>query len=515
MAGQMEKIALGELALRGRVELEITDPLTGRPYYRFEDHNIVLDGLYQYLKTLCIAALCSYDGLYGYHPNTALGGSSTRQSTPVEEFYGLSLGVYGSAVAGSDRLPPTTRDERAALKCPVEAVSLTDGRAEPAAGDMVMDGTVIATADLRTQVASGVKNGVFTYAKSYENFRKLYRRWDWTSANGNGVLSKIYLHTFSRTVPPFLFEKSVSALSLPYSSIGSWTTAGQVKNHILYCKGLNNGTASFVLLTIEVGTAAMTAKEFTLDPAALGGSTQPGSSCFCMLETEEEGVFSIIPHNCKNKFILQVYRYDSNTGGISLEEYTGSRYYPDDPAQKDYLYYSETDSFSYRNLLAAYVDQDGQIVICSGYRYYQYKVPKSGNRLEFLSEYNGYSSDNGSFFNKHGYRYGQDGSYLWLYDAEGKKRYDKQNGRTNSISTEPWSYGFWYNFEGTKYVIGGLGDGLIYLCSVFWSASIPYLQVDAVPEGCTGLQIMTERLLPEPVVKDNMPMYVGYTLEFE
>ena len=30
-----------------------------------------------------------------------------------------------------------------------------------------------------------------------------------------------------------------------------------------------------------------------------------------------------------------------------------------------------------------------------------------------------------------------------------------------------------------------------------------------------GLRIMTERLLPEPVVKDNMPMYVGYTLEFE
>ena len=516
MAGQMEKIALGELALRGRVELEITDPLTGRPYYRFEDHNIVLDNLYQYLKTLCIAALCSYDGFYEYHPNTALGGSNTNMGNPVSSFFGLSFGINASYPQGDSSYPLVSSSARTALKCPVEAVSLTDGRAQPSSSDVRMDGSVVATADLRTQVASGGKGGIFTYSKSYENFRKLYRRWDWASANGNGELSKIYLHTVASSLVPFLFHKSVSALSLPYGSISGWTAAGQVKNHLLYCTGLNNWVFSFVLLTVDVNTATITSKEFVIDSSALGSTKKPASRYFCMLETEEEGVFSIIPHCCTDNYTLQVYRYDSATGAVSLKEYTGSRFYPDDLTQRDYLCYSTSNdsSFSSRNIFSAYVDTDGQIVINIGYNNYSFKVPKSGNRLIFMHTFTSASSYT-SFFHNHGYRSEQDEAYVKLYNADGQVQLNKSTAFIENIATECWVYGFWNNFSGSKYVIGGLGDGLLYLCSVYWSATIPYIQVDAVQEGCVGLKIMTERLLPEPVVKDNMPMYVGYTLEFE
>lgn len=513
MAGQMEKIALGELALRGRVELEITDPLTGRPYYRFEDHNIVLDNLYQYLKTLCIAALCSYDGLYGYHPNTAFSGASYNLGGPVSNYYGLCFGLSSYSAQGNSSYPPSTAN-KTALKCPVEAVSLTDGRAQPSGSDVRIDGSVIATADLRTQVASGGTGGIFTYSKSYENFRKLYRRWDWASANGNGELSKIYLHTIETTLPPFLFHKSISSLSLPVPSVNSWMTVGQVRNHIFFCTEINNGVASFAVLTVDVGTAAATIKTFVVDPTALGSSIKPTSRIFCILETKEPDVIKIISNNVSDYYTLPVYSYNLTTGEVGLKEYQGFHDYPNDPTRPDRLYNSiGQTSFEYRNIFAAYRDTDGLITLFSGYNYRIYKIPETGNVLQYFSSYRNVGNNSGLLFNNSGYRRPNE-NYVELLKGDYVYQFNKATGE-NTSNTPYWQYGFWYNFEGSKYVLGGLGDGLLYLCSIYWSATIPYIQVDAVREDDVGLRIMTERLLPEPVVKDNMPMYVGYTLEFE
>ena len=42
----LDRIAIGDFGISGHVDLQITNPLTGKPYYKFEDHNMVMDGLY-------------------------------------------------------------------------------------------------------------------------------------------------------------------------------------------------------------------------------------------------------------------------------------------------------------------------------------------------------------------------------------------------------------------------------------------------------------------------------------
>ena len=38
---KIDRIALGNFDLSGHIDMQITNPLTGRPYYKFEDHNMV------------------------------------------------------------------------------------------------------------------------------------------------------------------------------------------------------------------------------------------------------------------------------------------------------------------------------------------------------------------------------------------------------------------------------------------------------------------------------------------
>lgn len=466
MADMIEKIAMGGLALRGHIDLQITDPLTGRAYYKFEDHNLVLDGLYEYLKMLCIAALCSYNGAYGYRPMTVFGSGSTEEGY----FDGFAL-VSVKTPTGDASRGPSTDSGYGVLKSPVHRIVLTDGAEPEDVRHTDIIGNIIAEANLSTAASSGGTKGVFSYAKSYENWRRLYRRWDWSSANGNGKIGRLHLCTARALMPLLDRTQSRSALSaLTFSG----TYLGTIGNRLFFCTNCSASEVAINCVTYDAVTMTYTEQAATLDLS--GYNSYPNSQTLAI--GEGTGGVVYLASRCNNYYfhIYTLYADGTLTGMEVGYRLDNSIYY-------------------------VYLQGDGALVLYS-YRY-KYAVSLETKAVTGVALPASISSNVGLQQCVDGHIKVCSGNTTapYTYDLDTEIDVATQTGA-----------GFG-RFNGLAYYL--LQDGVVYRLACYQSDTIPYTQIDAIPDLDRKLYTMTERLLPEPVVKDNMPMYVGYTLEFE
>ncbi len=479
MADMMEKIAMGGLSMRGEIDLQITNPLTGRPYYKFQDHNMVLDGLYAYLKMLCIAALCSYGGWYGHRPMTCLGASN-QSSNPMMDLSGFAIGLNNYTSTGNDTFPPST-SKSAVLKCPVERVVLTDGVEPENSGRYGICGNIVAEADFRTAVSSGGTQGTFTYAKSLEDMRRIYRRWDWTSANGNGTIGRIQLCSLSNPFPMFDTTKSLSMLKSPKTS---GTFIGSYENRLLFFQTLTSDMITIRACEIDVDTGAFTEQETSIVPSDFGVTTEVIVSSLLMDKGPGKTVY--IVGNASSGKYLHVYTYDIENNTLSVFQLY------------DY-------SLSFYRLVWMYCGEDGNLTLFSNGN--NKPCLLSISPTEKTAKQLPHSLEPLSFLGIAGINE-FDGRYLTWINASTKIVID-------TTTNKYWqkSYSHFKNFDGNRFAMKV--NGVIYIVSIYSSSTIPYMQIDCIPDFDNLICAMTDRLLPEPVVKDSMPMYVGYTLEFE
>lgn len=514
----LDRIAIGDFGISGHVDLQITNPLTGKPYYKFEDHNMVMDGLYTYLKTLCIIALSSYNGgPYYNRPLTSMAGSSgTRvpyESNPQRRSF--SDYIEESAESGNAKLPPSTING-SRLNCPIDQIVITDSLVSPSANDVSVDGNIIAMADSRTAVPSGGAYGIFSYAKCIETFSKLYRRWDWASANGNGVLSKIMLCQTTPILRQFDMNSSIASTESDIKSRGLDAIVGEYAIKSSY----TNSIFSISVYKIDMNTPSIKMIG-TIDFSNTGLTSTVTEGKYSIIPTSATTAV-IIPNSVSDKTKLHVYKVDLSTCEIlsARELYGTSSATSSNPIELSYS------TLKHENNPSAYMNSSGDIIVIT-YRY-TYKVPDSGDKLEYIS-----GNNNSNRFNDirnwlYHYAYINNKSVCSIVEFGDTIRfisgstYYTINTTAPSFTTESISnYVLTYNkfFDNNTIIFLGFSEPMFTLDSPYRivgissKANTPYIQVDKVISP-DFLKVMTARLLPEPITKQDMPMYVGYTLNF-
>lgn len=515
----LDRIAISDFEIRGHVDLQITNPLTGKPYYKFEDHNMVMDGLYTYLKTLCIIALSSYNGgPYSYRPLTSMAGYAGVKS-PYEYgqlIYSFSDYITESANSGSATLPPSTSNG-SRLKCPIDQIVITDSLVSPSANDVSVDGNIVAMADSRTAVSSGSKYGVFSYAKCIETFSKLYRRWDWASTNGNGALSKIMLCQTTPILHQFDFSSSAASTESDITSRGLDAFVGKYAIKSRY----TNSIFSIIVYKIDTNTPSIKMIG-TIEFSNTGLTSTVTGRRYSIIPTSDTTAV-IIPNSVSDRNKLHVYKVDLSTCEIlSAREMYGTS----SSTSSNPVALSSSTSPNPNNP-SAYMNSSGDIIVIT--YSYTYRLPDSGDKLEYRS---GINKTN---------RFGD--IRTWLYDYAYKNdkdvcsvvefgdtirfvsgsTYYTINTTAPSLATEIiYNHANTYNkfCDSNTIILLGFSEPMFNLESPYRIVGIsgignaPYIQVDKVASPDL-LKVMTARLLPEPINKQDMPMYVGYTLKFE
>lgn len=520
----IEKIAIGDLQIRGHIDMQITNPLTGRPYYKFEDHNLVMDGLYKYLKALCIETLCAYNGgVYYYRPMTALSGTGDVEPckglSPNYHSAGFTNYVSRIADSGSDYAPPSNQSG-SRIKSPIDMILLTDSTAEPSSNAVLPDGNITALADMRTVATSGSKFGTFTYARSIECFSKVYRRWDWSSANGNGLISKIMLCQSA----PFLMPIDLNASRASLNSVNTSGSSGvgelrcMVGNYVLYTKKVNS------VVTANICKLDKTEPSYTklcsISFENLGLSSTVTSKYFSMILISSTRLL-LVTHAVSDTKKLHVYEIDTTSGELvsAREMYGANSASSDTPVTLA----DSTGESAYNPI--AYQDDNGDVIVIT--YSYTYRLPATGNKLEFISRkhsakerlqntlYNSYLTPG-----KRSVSPTEFGSTIKYISNDLYYVCDTTTGEytTTNIGAYTAMYStYFYSYNNLIYT--GLNNAPFALNSPFEVVSIsmsptsPFIQVDTVLSP-VAQQCMTARLLPEPIEKNDMAMYVGYTLEF-
>lgn len=512
----IEKIALGDLHISGHIDMQITNPLTGRPYYKFVDHNLVMDGLYKYLKVLCIASLCSYNGgPYTRRPITSIAGApSTAPYSGSSYNRAFSCQVGSTSESGDIQYPPASTSG-ARLTCPIDQILLTDGTSQPSAADVAVDGNIVAMADMCTVATSGTNKGIFSFSRSFESFTKLYRRWDWASTNGNGTISKIMLCQTYPVLRDFDFTKSISSCTT--ASIDGCNI--YMNGYMFYAK-YSNDTVTLQIRKVDTNTPRLI-DICTLNLTDNGLDTKPRYHFMSVAFIDDTTVY-IVPNACTDVYKMLVYTVDLATGTITQirEMYGSSSASSTTPYQLAY-------NNAYHNYNPQiYKDTDGNVVVLT-YQY-KYTLPSTGGQLTFLS--NIYSADREVQSCLYSYMYVPsnitselvfDGNIVKRLYGDSLYTLDLSTGKYSAVQTKD----IYINYGALSsnyclFIIAGINgepfdlSGPYKLITISTTSSLPFIQVDTLLSS-NYTKVMTQRLLPESIEKNDMPMYVGYTLEFE
>ncbi len=507
----LDRIAVGSLQLRGGLELQITDPLKNRPYYRMEDHNLVLGGLYNYLQQLCIYALTSWDGPgKNGHPLTQHGMSSGYVNY-YQGFCGYSNNYYTS---GDSNFSPSDRGGTF-LKNPVEGVFITDSQSAPSAGDTEIEGNIIAAADFRTAVTSGSQYGTFTFTSAYECFRKSYRRWDWTSANGNGTLSRIYLGMLSRALPNF--DRSLSKINTSNSVTVFPRFAGKIGNKTFHIVSSVNGVVTLKCVEYDLSDGSLAEETYTIDFPGLGATGIPATNnlYFSVQASPHNNCVYVMPNTVTTTNDWSIAELNLSTGNSTIKNIVSKS----GSSTMRIMYSTSSTNFYSQNVGFARVDENGLLyfghyngymsridltqesgeatfLFSAGNAYYREEIFHGGTGIiETLSVGSTPSDFHMIIMCADGYRWEllYNGSYLTTNQLNTATIY------SSSLICKGGDLGS-FLFEDGGYWL------LVRVCSTF-------VMIDAIESSSPLLQAMTSKLLDEPVTKNDMPMYVGYTLE--
>lgn len=495
---KIDRIALGNFDLSGHIDMQITNPLTGRPYYKFEDHNMVLDNLYTYLKTLCITAMSTYETVFGGHLITNL----TYVSGATPSFAG-SHSNYNPSDG------PYTQDGPF-ITNPIGQIIITDDTTSPVATDNVIRGNKIAMAAFNQSADVGSVWGVFSYTKCFETFNRLYKRWDWSSTNGNGKLSKIYLLPKVQFLPRQIDFPFSNIISQNFPSADGYTTLRSYRNYWLYTKVVSQ-VFYMRVFKLNYGTSSVDYKGEVIIRQSDFNLSHSWYDDKCSLIAVDDTHLKIIPKNYySNTKSLAVYDIDlDNALATGASEYSCS-------AVPLYI----VSNRDYSSNPRAYVDNSGIIHVFNFGREYLLDMQKG--EITYHQDFK--DEDSTSYVGGllgtlctgvTQYRIIDD--VLYIYNPNNWWRISDMKATkavvpTYSMLSEP----FVSRSNRSDTLTHDSDDWYIYttLRSV---NGHQYMQTERVrlPFENNRLVATTERLLPEPVIKNDMPMYVGYTIKFE
>lgn len=232
MAGLMEKLALGEIHVRGEFEIVTKNELTGRVYQRVKEENTIHDAFYAYLRQAAIDAISN------------------------------NINSIGTA-------PPNFGMNKTFQYCsPFNTIALTDGALASGAIDpqMGIDGTVLALGVDATSATSGTIYGTPTASEWYAHNHAVYKRWDWASANGNGTFSKILttagsMRTGNRFCTSIASGKDLFVKAAPSITLSGTVCGGQADD-LWYVYSIS--TTSLTLRRIRLTASGLTQTDYTI-----------------------------------------------------------------------------------------------------------------------------------------------------------------------------------------------------------------------------------------------------------
>lgn len=463
-----DRLLLGEIGIEGEFEIGITNPLTGRLYRHVKSKNVITNGMYEYLR------MAQVDLLRTLYYN---GNGHPRCRNGLKADAGMIYDYPIPAVYG---------------------VCLTDGVLPENTARRLVDGNIIAYGTSNAAVSTNEKLGNLTPSECYALYNKVVRRWDFSSDKGNGTFSKISLRTpystggyyeviavgsgFDNTDP---LINTYCAISPPY----------------IYNLPSNYGLKKYVLTEGEnrqnslVASLKKPAVNWGEQAYLIDGSTDKG------VKLHDNYEISLVDFTTGQVIKKGYYTDWKNEEGKGIS--SGLVY----ASNRSLCFYYNSKVYWYQKSSGIYeADFDTMVIskisaeIISDFETNDhFEIAIEGNNI-YTRNYTTkavYKID-GNALTAGGFVYEKIVSYADMYQVN-CQLFGVEEGKYIKFAHN--------DTQGYK------KDGSTYMTTSIGISRVPLVDNAGAGMNASQLDLMAEKLLPEPITKDNMPMYVSYTLK--
>lgn len=463
-----DRLLLGEIGIEGEFEIGITNPLTGRLYHHVKSKNVITDGMYEYLR------MVQFDLLRTMLEVTNYLQPRCRSGIPMDS--GMSSSYPKAAVA---------------------SVYLTDGVLPENKTRRLIDGNTIAYGTTNATVSTDNKLGVLTPGECYALHDKVVRRWDFPSDKGNGTFSKISLGNTLKSCYyevigvggeiGRLMKERYGLVSQPYVYYFP-SASTSIEKHFI-TEGQN--TKNTLVANLKRPDS------YSRDHYKIDGNTDRGVQFydyevylvdFTTGEKIKGGYYNVWKNDAGKTISSEIFREVDY--GINF--YYNERFYLycRRPGYEGF-YMVDFDSMVVSKIV------DGIIDDFTADTYFETVVQSDsiyagGYTTSTVYKIDGNSLKNGSF------SYEIVVPYAVMYGVSGIL-YGVDDGR----------YIKFFHGDDGGYSI----NNITYMPSSSGISRVPIVDNAGAGPNASQLELMAEKLLPEPITKDNMPMYVSYTLK--
>lgn len=475
MGNIVEKLALGEMSVRGKFEIVTKNDLTGRIHQRVCEENTVHEAFYSFLRNAAIKSIAQNISSVGTPPPLFNNGDYQNNQVPFNKVM-LTNGTLASGVI------------------------------DPLVG---IDGNILAYGYDTISVTSGTIYGVPTVSEWYATNHSIYKRWDWSSANGNGTFSKI-LTTAAHLRNGYHIPSIASGRDLYFKVAPSVTFAST------YCGGHSDdlwmvtsiSTTSCNLRRIALTASGLVQTDYTITTSS---PTFTSSTYYDLYHsTANSNIVYLVSGSTTTKYVHKI-----NISTLTLVSNT-------------------TISTPYARMsygTVGYIDSSDNIHMygftnTSGYYgmwLYVYTASTatvdSGTQISSTTAATAY----GLTVIKYAYT---SGNYIYAYSATSSQifAFNKTTGAhtVSELNTsDKLNNSFDYYYKGSCFITSSTGNmGLFkyngYYYTVYYYTSAPvYTYARCIADLTPDFIVTTSKLLSATVTKtSSQSMYIGYTLEF-
>ena len=470
-----DRLLLGEIGIEGEFEIGITNPLTGRLYRHVKSKNVITDGMYEYLR------MVQWDLLRTLY----LDSSSPRCQCGISR---------NSGVLGGYPYPA------------IHAVHLTDGSLPEDQTRRVLDGNTIAYGTSNASVSTDTKLGVITPSECYALYNRIVRRWDFPSDKGNGTFSKICLAS-----PYEACRYDVIAVGASISGSSDAVRYGYFLNSqpFVYYSA-NASTRVEKHLLVEGGYTKTTLvselkKPNTYDLSSkyrIDGNTDMG----LYSDTYRIALVDFTTGDIKKGGYYSDWKYadgSSVSSEILKDTYRPLWFYYDGKAywhKMDYGFYvGDYDTMLVSRISTEVID-DFNFSTSAGYTF-EFAIKGNNIYVRNNSTKALYKID-GSALKRGSVKCEMIAPYATMFGGVYNMLYDVVDGEcAKFFHVDPDGY------------TSNTSPAITYMPKSSGISRVPFVDNAGSGPNASQLQLMAEKLLPEPITKDNMPMYVSYTLK--
>lgn len=351
------------------------------------------------------------------------------------------------------------------LKNPAGFLYLTDGLLPEDRFHYVLDGNIVGFGDLSNSASADLKKGMLTPSASYSFCNEVYRRWDFASDRGKGAITKISLAR--NGTGAYGEEVAINGTSMRY--------AFNINGEYWICRAVSKTEIRFERIGIEGRNVVNLGDVITsLPDAPITFSTVPTDLYFCYNSTANKVYIS-------SSSITYNSDYDAGLFCMNL-----------DGSECEFIPFSTY----HMNRIYGFSSKDNLLMLYTQESYNsKYKVifDVQENTIVKRESVSDTIAFNNTFEISRKF-YAVYGSTLYTIIDDTFALQSVSVGRPIAI--------------GDAKIIDIVGDK-----AIMASDANGFPIVYSVPaDDKHPCNLMTEKLLPEPVVKGDMPMYVGYTL---